>query len=184
MNSVKLLCYSLFAISAISMTVPTKAADSELNIPRITGEPTLQDFVGMQPNTALARSMSKVENFIQREPNPGQESAQRTEAFTGYDDENIYVVMLAFDDNPELIRGNLSARENILADDWMGFMVDTFNNQRSAFAFSSNARGIQLDARWTEGSSRRAGFDPTFDAVWFNESQLTERGYMLSLIHI
>ena len=180
MNSVKLLCCSLFAISAIFMTVPTNAADSELNMPRITGEPTLQDFAGMQPNTALARSMSKVENFIQREPNPGQKSAQRTEAFTGYDEENIYVVMLAFDDNPELIRGNLSARENILADDWMGFMVDTFNNQRSAFAFSSNARGIQLDARWTEGSSRRAGFDSTFDAVWFNESQLTERGYMIS----
>jgi hypothetical protein len=72
MNSVKLLCCSLFAISAIFMTVPTNAADSELNMPRITGEPTLQDFAGMQPNTALARSMSKVENFIQREPNPGQ----------------------------------------------------------------------------------------------------------------
>ena len=59
-------------------------------------------------------------------------------------------------------------------------MIDTFNEQRSAFALASNARGIQFDARWTEGSSRRAGFDPTFDAVWFNEGQLTEKGYMVS----
>jgi len=180
MHSVKFLFYSLFVVVIISIAIPNNASENELTIPRVAEEPTLRDFEGMQPNTELARSMGKVENYIQREPYPGQESTQRTEAFTGYDDENIYVVVLAFDDTPELIRGNLSAREDIFGDDWVGFMIDTFNDQRSAFAFASNARGIQFDARWTEGSSRRAGFDPTFDAVWFNEGQLTNQGYMVS----
>ena len=45
----------------------------------------------------------------------------------------------------------MAARENIGQDDHVGFMVDTFNNQRSAFAFYSNSRGIQLDMRWAEG---------------------------------
>ena len=43
-----LLCHSL--IAAESMTIP-----------RISAEPTLADFAGMEPNSALALSMSKVE---------------------------------------------------------------------------------------------------------------------------
>ena len=72
----------------------------------------------MQPSTGVGRSMSRVEDFIQRTPYPEQASAQKTEAYTGYDQENIYVVVLAFDTNPELIRGNLAERENIFGDDW------------------------------------------------------------------
>jgi len=124
--------------------------------------------------------MSKVEGFTQREPFPGQPSAQNAEVYSGYDQENLYVVFLAFDTNPELIRSNLSPRENIFRDDHVGFMVDTFNDQRSAFGFYSNSRGIQSDSRWTESSSRRGGFDSTFDAVWFSDGELTDQGYMVS----
>ena len=180
MNLLKYLHRALCAVFLTFMAISINAAESRLTIPRIEGEPTLADFSGMQPSTSLARSMSKVENFIQRTPYPGQASAQKTEAYTGYDQENIYVVVLAFDTNPELIRGNLAERENIFGDDWVGFMVDTFNDQRSSFSFASNPRGIQVDARWTEGSSRRAGFDSTFDAVWFNEGEINDKGYMVS----
>ena len=180
MNSVKFLSYSLFAVLATSIAIPNNAAEPSLTIPRVEGEPTLADFEGMQPNTPLARSMAKVEDFIQREPYPGQASAQTTEVYAGYDQNNLHVVFLAFDSNPELIRSNLSPRENIFQDDHVGFMVDTFNDQRSAFAFYSNSRGIQSDSRWTESSSRRVGFDSTFDAVWFSEGELTNQGYMVS----
>jgi hypothetical protein len=155
------------------------AAESQLTIPRIQGGPSLDDFKDMQTNTVLARSMGRVENFVQRTPYDGQLSAQLTETYFGYDQENIYVVFLAFDTNPELIRANLSPRENVGQDDHVGFMIDTFNDQRSAFSFYSNPRGVQLDMRWTESSSQRGGFDSTFDAVWFSEGELTEQGYMV-----
>ena len=181
MKSSKLFRISISAIFCTSLTTFSIAAENlNLTIPRIDGVPTLADFAGMQPNSALARSMSKAENFVQREPDVGEPSSQKTEAYIGYDDENLYTIFLAFDSNPELIRGNFSARENIFGDDWVGFMVDTFNDQQSSFAFASNPRAIQFDARWTEGSSRRAGFDPTFDAVWFNEGDLNDQGYMVS----
>ena len=181
MKSSKLFRISISAIFCTSLTTFSIAAENiNLTIPRIDGVPTLADFAGMQPNSALARSMSKAENFVQREPDVGEPSSQKTEAYIGYDDANLYTIFLAFDSNPELIRGNFSARENIFGDDWVGFMVDTFNDQQSSFAFASNPRAIQFDARWTEGSSRRAGFDPTFDAVWFNEGDLNDQGYMVS----
>ena len=111
-----------------SFTFASQAAEEGLSIPKINGQPTLADFAGMQANTALARSMNKAENFVQREPYPGEPSAQHTEAYIGFDDENLYVVFLAFDESPELIRSNMAARENIGQDDHVGFMVDTFNN--------------------------------------------------------
>ena len=64
---------------AVFPNISCQAADSAMSIPRIEGQPALADFSDMRPRTSLARSMNKAENFIQREPYPGEASAQRTE---------------------------------------------------------------------------------------------------------
>ncbi len=157
------------------------AADGGLMIPRIEGEPNLGDFQGMAPNSELARSMVKVEDFVQRLPDDGDPASQHTEVYLGYDQQQLYAVFLAFDDQPEQIRANLASRENIDGDDIVGMTIDTFNDQRAAFAFQTTPLGIQWDARWTEGSSRRAGFDTTLEAVWTSDGELTPQGYMVSM---
>ena len=150
MKSSKFFRCILSGVISLFVILSTNAAENGLIIPRIQGQPSLADFTGMQPNTPLASSMTKVENFIQREPYDGQASAQQTEVYIGYDQENIYTVFLAFDTNPELIRANLSSRENVFEDDRVGFMVDTFNDQISSFTFVTTPMGIQSDSRWTE----------------------------------
>ena len=103
--------WALCALLNAFISITCQAADEEFSIPRIDGRPTLADFADMQPGTSLAKSMNKAENFVQREPYPGEPSAQHTEAYIGFDDENLYVFFLAFDENPELIRSNMAARE-------------------------------------------------------------------------
>ncbi len=159
----------------------TLAANDGISVSRITAEPDFSDFAGMQPGTALARSMTKVENFIQREPYDGTPATQRTEVYIGYDQQRFYAVFLAFDSQPNLIRANMSPRENIGGDDTVEMTFDTFNDQRAALTFRSTPLGIQWDARWTEGSSRRAGFDTTWEAVWDSDGQLTDEGYMVKM---
>ena len=156
-------------------------AQYDLIIPEVSGVPSLEDFAGMEPATPLARSMAKVEDFIQREPDDGDPASQRTEVFIGYDRTELHVVFLAFDSEPEGIRANMSSRENIDGDDSVEITVDTFNDQRAAFTFRSTPLGIQWDARWTEGSSRRGGFDTTLEAVWDSEGRLTDEGYMVKM---
>ena len=160
---------------------PAVFAQENLEIPEISSEPGLEDFAGMEPNTVLARSMAKVDNFIQREPDDGDPASQRTEVYIGYDRTELHVIFLAFDTEPDEIRANMSSRENIDGDDSVEITVDTFNDQRAAFTFRSTPLGIQWDARWTEGSSRRGGFDTTLEAVWDSEGQLTDRGYMVKM---
>ena len=57
---------SLLAISIAFVSLIGFSAEEGIYIPRIDGEPTLADFEGMEPLSELARSMSKVEGFIQR----------------------------------------------------------------------------------------------------------------------
>ena len=172
---------SVLAISLAFVSLFGFSAEEGIYIPRIDGEPTLVDFEGMEPRSELARSMSKVEGFIQRDPDDGEPASQDTEVYIGYDNTNLYAIWLAFDDEPELIRANLSSRENIDGDDRVGLTIDTFNDQRTALSFHASPLGIQWDARWTEGSSLRAGFDITFDSVWYSDGQLTDKGYMVSM---
>lgn len=173
--------HRLLAIHFAFIPILTFAAEQGITIPRIDAEPNLTDFEGMEPRTLLALSMSKIEDFIQREPDDGELASQHTEVYLGYDQTNLYAIWLAFDTNPDLIRANLSSRENIAGDDRVGLTIDTFNDQRTALSFHSTPLGIQWDARWTEGSSMRAGFDTTFEAVWYSDGQLTDEGYMVSM---
>ena len=180
----RMLKYLPCAVIAVVLTLSSNnlvAADAGISIPRINAEPTLADFAGMAPSSALARSMSKVDGLIQREPNDGEPETQHTEVYLGYDQENLYAVFLAFDTQPNLVRANLSSRERIDGDDRVGLTIDTFNDQRTAVSFHSSPLGIQWDARWTEGNSFRGGFDTTFEAVWDSEGELTEQGYMVRM---
>lgn len=158
-----------------------QAAEAGVSLPRIAGEPTLEDFSNMVPSSSLAQSMSKISGFTQRFPDDGDAASQTTEVYLGYDETNLHVVFLAFDEEASQVRANLSSRENIDGDDSVEITIDTFNTQRSAFTFRSTPLGIQWDARWTEGSSRRAGFDETLQAVWDSDGELNDKGYMVKM---
>jgi hypothetical protein len=173
-----LLCTCL-----IILNFPLQAAESlpALQIPRISGAPTLADFQGMTPVSSLAAEMVKIDSLVQRLPVDGAAATQRTEVYLGYDQKTLYAIYLAFDTNPELIRATMSSREVIAGDDSVELTLDTFNDQRTAFSFQVTPLGIQWDARWTEGASNRAGFDTTWEAVWDSDGEVNDQGYMVRI---
>ena len=62
-------------------------------------------------------------------------------------------------------------------DDDVELMLDTFHDHRRAYAFFSNALGVQADALWTEGQ----GFDFSFDTVFSTEAKLTPEGFVVKI---
>lgn len=145
-----------------------------LEIPRVQAPPAIENFLQMKPNGEIENQMTKVEGFIQQRPKDGEPSEYRTEVYLCHDDKNLYAVFVAFDE-PEKVRGHLSRRENIFKDDIVEIMLDTFHDQRRAYAFVINPLGIQWDALWTEGS----GFDDSFDTLWHSKGKLTDQGYVV-----
>ena len=169
-----------FAAFAATTQAQTVDATLDLTIPVIDRPPELADFEGMAPSAEMQAKMTMVTGFLQRVPDNGASASQRTEVYIAYDDRNLYAIFLAFDDEPDLVRANLSPRENVEDDDTVGILIDTFNDQRTGYAFRSTPLGVQWDGRWIE-VTKTPGFDSSYEAVWSTEGQRTDSGYMVRM---
>ncbi len=152
-----------------------------LTIPRLPRPPALEDFLSMQPQGDVALQMAKVTGFTQRNPHDGEAVTEPTEAYLGYDQKNLYVVFVCFDD-PKQVRGRMSRREDIYDDDQVEIMLDTFHDRRRAYAFQTTPLGVQWDAIWTEASREEqtsGHFDTSFDTVWDSRGKVTSRGFVV-----
>jgi hypothetical protein len=164
--------WTLVAFSAVQA--------QSLDIPVLAAPPELADFTSMEPSDAVRARYAVVSGFMQRSPQDGAPSIQRTDVYLAYDSSNLYAVFVAFDSEPDNVRANLAPRENIDYDDWIGLLVDTFNDQRTAYAFRSSPVGVQWDARWSE-VSKGASFDRSYEAVWYTDAQKTAGGYVVKM---
>jgi hypothetical protein len=166
---------------AAGSTVPAFAGDGptfgQLNIPRLTTAPKLEDFLDMKPTAGWESRMLQVEGLKQRIPSDGAPVSQRTVISPGYHEKNLYAVFVCFDKEPEKIRARLGRREDIITDDSVEIMLDTFHDHRRAYSFLSNPLGVQADALWTEGQEN--GFDFSFDTVWDSSAKRTPQGYVV-----
>jgi hypothetical protein len=148
-------------------------------IPRLSRAPSLEDFLTMKPAGEVARQMTRVTGFVQRNPHDGAPVSQPTEAYLGYDQKNLYVVFVCFD-VPGKVRGHKARREDVTDDDTVEVMLDTFHDRRRAYAFQINPLGVQWDAIWSEAPHEEVGgnFDTSWDTVWYSQGSLTPEGYV------
>src|SRR5437667_11840539 len=99
-----LVCLLPLLLSAV--TPADEPASPRLVIPKLDAAPKLEDFLNMRPDSAAARQMAKVEDFRQRDPKDGEPASQKTAAYVGYTEKNLYVAFVCFDE-PGKIRARL-----------------------------------------------------------------------------
>jgi hypothetical protein len=152
-----------------------------LTIPKLSHAPALEDFLAMKPQGEVALQMARVSGFVQRNPHDGEKVTEPTEAYLGYDEKNLYVVFVCFDD-PKKVRARMSRREDIYDDDQVEVLLDTFHDRRRAYAFQTTPLGVQWDAIWTEAAREEqtsGNWDVSFDTVWDSRGKVTDRGYVV-----
>jgi hypothetical protein len=155
-------------------------APPALTIPRLPRPPVLEDFLTMHPQGEIALQMAKVTGFTQRAPHDGERVSEPTDAYLGYDQKNLYVVFVCFDD-PRQVRARMSVREDVYDDDQVEVMLDTFHDRRRAYAFQTTPLGVQWDAIWSEASRDEVNgnFDTSFDTVWSSRGKVTSHGFVV-----
>lgn len=146
-----------------------------VTIPRLTVEPKFADFLTGRPGSAAARSMLRISDFIQRNPDDGKPPTEMTVAYLGYTQKYLFIAFVCYDKTPQFIRSHMLARDNLGEDDHVEAFLDTFHDQRRAFLFESNPLGIQSDALYSE----EAGYDFSFDTVWDTWGERTRFGYVV-----
>jgi len=146
-----------------------------LQIPHLAREPKLEDFADMQLSPSVAGTMLKVDQFWQHDPIDGQPISQKTEAYLGYTDKNLYVVFLAFDNDATHIRNHMVRREQINEEDQVGIFLDTFHDHRHCVFFFINPSGVQQEGTFFEGQQ---DIDLSWDTIWKSETRVSKKGWI------
>jgi hypothetical protein len=108
------------------------------------------------------------------EVRPGENTPApvRTQVFVMHDDSRLFVGFRAYDPDPSAIRAHLADRDQAWADDWVGIVIDTFNDERRDYLFTVNPLGVQMDKIEVESS----GSTP-WDGIWKSAAVMTDWGW-------
>jgi hypothetical protein len=117
-----------------------------------------------------------IDQFVENSPGDQIEPPVKTKAFLTYDNENLYVAAICYD-NPKDIRASWCERDQIYGDDNIGFFFDTYGDAAWGYTLNVNPHGIQADALY----SAETGEDATFDLIWESAGQLTDSGYQVEM---
>jgi hypothetical protein len=114
------------------------------------------------------------------ETNPGDNIVPpaRTAGYMTYDSRHLYVAFRAWDPDPKAIRAHLSDRDNAFSDDFVGVVLDTFNDNRRAFEFFVNPLGVQMDLTMDDVNRNE---DSSWDTIWESAGRITDEGYIVEM---
>ena len=102
----------------------------------------------------------------------------KTECLITHDDDRLYIGFRAHDPDPSQIRAHLSDRDRAFDDDFVGVVLDPFNDERRAFEFFVNPFGIQMDLFMDDVGGNES---ETWDAIWSSAGRITETGYEVEI---
>ncbi len=101
-----------------------------------------------------------------------------TELWITYDDHALYVAARAHDPEPAAIRAHLRDRDAAFQDDFVGVVLDTFDDERRGFEFFVNPLGVQMDLTQNDVTGNE---DESWDTIWDSAGRLTAEGYEIEM---
>jgi hypothetical protein len=172
------LCF--FCLLFVSEIVFASSADTSfhpnlkpnLDVKRRTGEIKIDgnlDDAGWQ-NVEVAGG------FCNSFPVFGQKPKECTYGRITYDDDYLYVAMIAEDSTPQNIRATYAQRDRIWSEDFMGIILDTYGDGSRAFEIYANPYGVQGDLFWTTTNE-----DEAYDIIYESEGKITDKGWQLEM---
>ena len=160
-------------VATLSPTLES-AQRLEVEIPRITAIPIIDGSIEEDEWQEAAA----IQVNIEVDPGDNIEAEVTAQALIMEDGQTIYVAFRAHDPDPSQIRGFYEDRDSGWDGDYMGIILDTFNDERRAFEFLVNPFGVQMDAIYDDVNQRE---DESWNAIWDSVGQITESGYTVEL---
>ena len=143
-------------------------------IPRLSGDIVVD---GKLDDAAWAGA-ADYELGYEISPGDNTPSEVKTTARIGYTDEAVYIAFRAQDPDPKMIRAHLRDRDAAYRDDFIGIIVDTFDDQRRAYEFFVNPLGVQMDLINDQGTHNE---DDAWDGLWTSAGRITAEGYEVEM---
>jgi hypothetical protein len=119
--------------------------------------------------------------LIQAEPNAGEPSTEKTEAWIFFDDENVYLSFRCWESHPERMIVNELRRDNfnIANNEHISFGLDTFHDRRNAVVFAITPAAARMDGEVANERQYNGDWNPVwtaktgrFDGGWTVETAI------------
>ena len=159
-----------FAGSALAAEKP------HFDIPRTSSEVTIDGRIDeAEWEGAIAFDLG-----TEIDPGKNVPAPVKTTAWLMYDEGHLYAAFQAEDPDPKAIRAHLADRDTPFRDDFVGLMLDTFNDERRGYEFFVNPLGVQMDLSLDETAAEEEE-DPAWDAIWKSAGRIGETGYTVEM---
>ena len=119
---------------------------------------------------------AKADNFAEHKPGDQTQPEVNTEVLITYDDDNLYVAFLCYDD-PKEVRTSFCTRDNIFNDDNVFVCLDTYGESAVAYEIAANPYGIQGDLLFSPAN----GEDITYDLIYRAAGRITDFGWVVEM---
>ena len=119
------------------------------------------------------------DNFVQFEPKEGAAPYQKTDFRICYDDKNLFVLIQAYDTEPEKIIPLMARRDEIDQSDAVGIFLDSYFDRRTSFEFTVNVTGVKFDA--VTSNDDRSNLDKSWDPVWDVATSINDSGWIAEM---
>jgi hypothetical protein len=114
-----------------------------------------------------------ITDFTQMEPREGEAATESTEVRVLFGESALYVAFRAFDATPDSIAAQLTRRDQGSYSDRVHVLIDSYNDQRTAFQFGVNPVGVKVDVYRYDDTQE----DDTWDAVWDVATRVDGEGW-------
>jgi hypothetical protein len=141
--------------------------------PLVAAKASVAPVIDGRLDEDIWKTALKFTDFKTFKPDYGKEPGQKTEAYFLFDAENFYVACRGYDTNPGGIKANISKRDDMFADDYFAFCLDTFSDGQNAYVLFMNPLGIQGDGLMNSIGN----LEPSMDFVWYSKGRIDDQGY-------
>ena len=163
-----------WSLAAASLLVPVQLLWAAAQIPSTT-EPIKIDGILEE---AAWRNAAQIEINLETDPGENIPARVSTVAYLIEDGDKLYVAFDARDPDPGAIRAYLQDRDSAWNDDFVGIVLDTYNDERRAFEFFANPLGVQMDLTNDDVNENE---DSSWDAIWDSAGKINGDGYVVEM---
>ena len=113
-----------------------------------------------------------ISDFTQQDPLEGGAPSERTEIWVAYDDDNLYIGAIIYDEPEGILAFQRERDAPLSTDDRFMWILDTFRDGRTGYFFEINAAGLMGDGLMGGGGGGRGGFrggggiNKAWDGIW------------------
>ncbi|MBT4482536.1 MAG: carbohydrate binding family 9 domain-containing protein [Candidatus Latescibacteria bacterium] len=171
----KIIFSVIFLLALLFSTSASSQVEKTINAV-ITPSPIKLD--GLLRESAWKKA-EVISDFTQRELDEGRPATEKTEVRVLYNENNLYIGIICYDNEPDkIVHNELMWDGEMVNDDNVTIVIDTFNDNRTGYLFCVNPNGARLDALIKNIKE----YNTNWNGLWDVKARITAEGWCAEIV--